>query len=115
MSGLEVWVYAHALRRAFGDNLLVRGRIRVVDFRKKSLEHEVFSLLASRILLAEMAAHASDTADLAHHRALVGVIAEDMYRRGRGDELDELLRTCGHALAAADAEALVDLGESVMD
>ena len=113
MPALEMGVYAHALRWTLRDDLLVFRRIRVIDLGKKALENEVTSLLAAGILLAEMAAHATDAADLAHKRALVGIVAENMHRGGRGDKLDQLFRTYGHALAATDAEALVDLGKPV--
>ena len=112
MSALEVRIYRHALRGTFRRDLLVRRRILVVDLGEEALEGEVVCLLAAGVLLAEVAAHAADAADLADVRALVGVRAEDVDRRGRGDELDDVLRARRHALAAADAEALVDLGAS---
>ena len=72
-------------------------------------------LLAARALLAEVAADAADAADLRDLGSAHGVVAEDVDGGGRGDELDELARAHAHALATADAEALVHDREAVGD
>ena len=107
-------VDGHALSGALGDDLLVVRRVRVVDLREETLEREVARLLASGVLLAEVAAHAPDAADLADLRTLVRIRAENVDCRRGGDELDDLLGADVDALPAADAQTLVDLGESVV-
>ena len=108
-------IFNHALRRTLRDDLGVRRRIRVVDFRQESAEHEVSRLLAAGIAFAQVAADAPNATDLANDGALLGVIAENMDRRGRGDEFDQLARTDGDALSATDAKPLVDFRKSVHD
>ena len=111
----EVGVFADALARALVHERGVRRRVLVVDLREEPVEGEVVRLLAAGVLLAEVAADAADAADLRDLRALQRVVAEHVDRGGGGDELDELARAHAHALAAADAEALVDDGEAVRD
>ena len=104
----------HALRGTLRHDLRIGRRIRIVHLRQEALKCEVASLLAARVLLAQVAAHAAYSADLADCRPLVGIVAEHVYRRRSRNQLDHLLGTYRDALSAADAKALVNLREPVV-
>ena len=108
-------ILAYALARALRHQGGVRGRVLVVHVGEEAVECEVSGLLAAGVLLAEVAADAAHAAYLRHLRAAHRIVAEHVDGGRGGDQLDDLARADGDALAAADAEALVDDGESVLD
>ena len=115
MACFEVRVLADALARALVHKDGVGWRVLVVDLGEEAVECEVSSLLAAGVLLAEVAADSADAADLGDLGSANGVVAENVDGGLSGNKLDELAWADGHALAAADAEALVDDCKAVLD
>ena len=113
MAGLEVCILDNALRGTLHDKRTVRWIVLVVHFRKEPVKGEVAGLFAARVLLAQMTSHAAHLADLAHIRSAKRIVAENMNRCLRRNELNHAARTHVHALAAADAETLIDLRKTV--
>ena len=104
-----------ALARAFADDCGVGRRVLVVGLGEEAVEREVPGFLAARVLFAEVAADAAHAADLRDFRPLERVVAQDVDRGRGGHQFDQLLGADRDALAAADAQALVDLRETVLD
>jgi hypothetical protein len=115
MAGLEVGILDNALRGTLPDKRTVRGIVLVVNFRKEPVKCEMPRLFAAGVLFAQTASHAANLADLAHIRSAKRIVAENMNRGLRRNELDHAARTHVHALAAADAETLIDLRKTVHD
>ena len=114
-SRLEMRILRNALARAFADDRGVGRRVLVVGLGEEAVEREVPGFLAARILFAEVAADAAHAANLRDFRPLERVVAQDMDRGGGGHQFDQLLGTDRDALAATDAQALIDLREAILD
>ena len=108
-------VFGNALCGAFRGDLGIARGIRIIDGRQKAVESEVISLFTAGILLAKAATDTADSADLTDLRTLLGVVAENMHRGGRGNERDHPLGTDGDALAATDAKTFINLRQTVDD
>ena len=113
MAGLEVCILDNALRGTLPDKRTVRWIVLVVHFRKEPVKGEVAGLFAARVLLAQMTSHAAHLADLAHIRSAKRVVAKHMNRGLSRNKLNHAARTHIHALAATDAETLIDLRKTV--
>ena len=108
-------VLRDALRGTFRGDLGIARGSRIIDARQKAVEGKVGGFFAAGILLAKAAADTADAADLTDLRTLLGVVAENMHRGGRGNERDHPLGTDGDALAATDAKTLINLRQTVDD
>jgi hypothetical protein len=110
---LKMRILYHALCRALGHDLRIGGRIGVINLCKKTVECKVAGFLAARVLLAKVAAHAPYSANLTHRRALIGIVAKDMYHRRCRDKLDKLSWANCDTLAAPNAKTLIDFRKAI--
>jgi hypothetical protein len=115
MARLEVGILDNALRGTLPDKRTIRRIVFVVHFRKEPVKGEMAGLFAAGVLFAQAASHASDLADLAHIWSAKRIVAENMNRGLRRNKLDYTARAHVHALAAADAETLINLRKTIHD
>jgi hypothetical protein len=113
MARLEVGILDNALGGTLSDKRTIRRIVLIVHFCEESVKGEVTSLFSAGVLLAQAASHATDLTNLAHIRPAKRIIAENMNRCLRRDKLNHTARAHVHALAATDAETLIDLRKTI--